>query len=63
MEYISDKFQTIGLVPKGSDGFYQPFEIYEGKQINEGTYFIINDAALDSWKRFFPISILRQKND
>ena len=36
MEYISNKFQTIGLLPKGSDGYYQPFEINEGLQINEG---------------------------
>ena len=39
MEYISDKFKTIGLLAKGSDGYYQPFEINEGLQINEGNIF------------------------
>src|SRR5688572_15137135 len=34
MEYISLKFKEIGVVPRGSNGFYQPFEIYDGKQIN-----------------------------
>ena len=32
-EYISQKFKEIGLQPKGTDGFFQSFEIYVGKQI------------------------------
>src|SRR5262245_55324006 len=40
-EYISQKFQEIGLQPKGSEGFFQSFEIYDGKQINKPTHFII----------------------
>ena len=42
-EYISQKFQEAGLLPKGSEGFFQPFEIYDGKQINSATHFIINE--------------------
>ena len=53
-EYISKKFQEIGLQPKGSDGFYQPFEINDGKQINSATYFIINENNLAAGKDFFP---------
>jgi hypothetical protein len=53
-EYISKKFQEIGLQPKGSDGFYQPFEINDGKQINNGTHFIINENNLVAGKDFFP---------
>ena len=41
-EYISQKFRETGLQPKGSDGFFQSFEIYDGKQINTATHFIIN---------------------
>ena len=29
MEYISDKFKSIGLLPKGNNGYYQEFEINE----------------------------------
>ena len=53
-EYISQKFQAIGLQPKGDDGFFQSFEIYDGKQINNSTGLIINDNTLAVEKDFFP---------
>ena len=53
-EYISQKFQLAGLQPKGSDGFYQSFEIYDGKQINSATHFVINENNLAVNKDFFP---------
>jgi len=52
-EYISNKFRETGLQPKGSDGYYQPFEIYDGKQINSPTHFIINENILTVEKDFF----------
>lgn len=54
MEYIADQFKTLGLQPRGTDGFYQPFEIQEGKEIKEGTLFSINDVKLEKGKDFFP---------
>ena len=53
-EYISQKFQEAGLQPKGSEGFFQPFEIYDGKQINSATHFVINENNLAVDKDFFP---------
>ena len=53
-EYISQKFQAAGLQPKGIDGFFQPFEIYDGKQINSATHFVINENNLAVDKDFFP---------
>src|SRR5215207_3659948 len=53
-EYISQKFAEVGLQPKGSDGFFQSFEIYDGKQINSATHFIINQNHLAAEKDFFP---------
>ena len=53
-EYISQKFQEVGLQPKGSEGFFQPFEIYDGKQINNATHFVINENNLAVNKDFFP---------
>lgn len=53
-EYISQKFQEAGLQPKGSEGFFQPFEIYDGKQINSPTHFVINENNLAVNKDFFP---------
>ena len=53
-EYISQKFKEIGLQPKGTDRFFQSFEIYDGKQINTATHFIINENNLVVEKDFFP---------
>lgn len=53
-EFISKKFNEIGLQPKGTDGFYQPFEIYDGKKIESTTFFTINDHHLVVNKDFFP---------
>jgi len=61
MEYISDKFKTTGLLAKGNDDYYQPFDINEGIQINEGTYFTINETALVAGKDFFPFPFSAEK--
>ena len=53
-EYVSQKFDELGLQPKGSDGFYQSFEIYDGKQVNSSTHLIINENRLVVDKDFFP---------
>ena len=54
MEYISSQFKAIGLVPKGSENFYQSFEVNEGKKINDSTRFSINGNELTVLKDFFP---------
>ena len=54
MTYISDQFKQIGLRPKGTEGYYQAFDINEGKQINAGTHFIINDHELKLNEEYFP---------
>lgn len=61
MEYISSKFKATGLAAKGIDGYYQPFEINEGLQINEGTYLTINETSLVAGKDFFPFSFSAEK--
>lgn len=53
-EYISNEFQKIGLLPKGSEGYFQPFEINDGKQINPGTQLNINNTSFVCGKDFFP---------
>lgn len=61
MEYISGQFKTIGLLPKGSDEYYQPFEINEGKQIGNETILIINEASLKAGDDFFPFLFSAEK--
>ncbi|HEY6504400.1 MAG TPA: hypothetical protein VIZ28_10535, partial [Chitinophagaceae bacterium] len=54
MEYISGQFKAIGLLPKGTDQYYQAFDINEGKQVNAATYLKINNNSLEAGKDFFP---------
>ncbi len=54
MEYISNQFQTAGLTPKGTNNFYQPFEVNEGKEIDPATSLEINNIILNPAKDFFP---------
>ncbi len=61
MEYIGEQFKIIGLAPKGSDGYYQPFEINEGKQIGDATLFSINDTTLKPGEEFFPFLFSAEK--
>jgi len=61
MEYISDQFKTIGIAPKGTEGYYQPFEINEGKQVGDSTVFIINETALKAGADFFPFLFSAEK--
>jgi hypothetical protein len=55
MNYIRGEFEQIGLLPKGTDGFLQPFEINDGRQINAGTYFSIGGKELSRESDFFPL--------
>lgn len=55
MEYISGQFKSIGIAPKGTDGYYQPFEINEGKQMGDETILVINGTSLRKGEEFFPL--------
>lgn len=52
-EYISQQFQVLGLAPKGTEGYLQPFSVNEGKQMMEGTSVVIADKVLVAGKDFF----------
>ena len=45
--------KTIGLLPKGTDTYYQPFDVDDGKQMNEATQLSINNKQLVAGKEFF----------
>lgn len=53
VQFISSRFQSIGLLPKGSSGYLQPFEINEGRVIGPETKFLFGDNALIPDKDFF----------
>src|SRR6478672_4082354 len=54
--YISEAFKKDGLMPRGVNEYYQPFEVAEGKQVDPSTFFMIDDNTLVLGKDFFPLS-------
>jgi aminopeptidase YwaD len=54
-EYISGQFKRLGLQPKGTADYLQPFEVSEGKQVNPSTFLFINGYELKLNKDFFPL--------
>ena len=57
MEYIKDQFAKYNLVPAGTEGYVQEFDVNEGLKINEEeNSFIINDSSLWLRQEFFPLS-------
>lgn len=54
--YIADAFQKAGLQPKGTDGFFQPFPVSEGREVGPATSLSINGNALSLNNDFFPLA-------
>lgn len=54
-EYISNAFSTIGLQAKGTNGFYQPFTVAEGKEMTAANALAVNGDELQAGKDFFPL--------
>ncbi|MGV3528029.1 MAG: M20/M25/M40 family metallo-hydrolase [Flavisolibacter sp.] len=55
-EYISQQFRQAGLEPKGVVGFFQPFDIPDGKEITAATTLVIEGKKLVAPADFFPLS-------
>jgi len=62
MNYIADQFRQIGLQPKGVEGYFQSFDVNEGKQINTTTHFSINKDELKLDEDFFPFTFSPNTN-
>lgn len=54
--YIALQFESIGLTPKGTEGFIQPFEINEGKRPTGSTMLSINNKPLELNIDYFPLA-------
>ena len=54
-QYISNAFSQIGLQPKGTDGFFQPFSVGEGREMTGANSVSINNTSLEMGKDFFPL--------
>lgn len=56
MDYISEQFKKIGLAPAGTDGYIQPFEVNDGKQVDPSSYLILDGDTLKAPAQYFPFA-------
>lgn len=60
--YIATAFQQAGLQPKGTDGYFQPFPVWQGMAMAPATALSINGTALELNKDFFPLAYSHNGN-
>ena len=61
VEYVSNQFKALGLIPKGSNGYVQPFSIDNGKIIAPTTHLKVDDKQLEVNKEYFPLAYSAEK--
>lgn len=54
-EYIDSQFRAIGLEPKGSQGYLQPFPFVKSTEIGGHTHLKLNDKQFKPGTDFFPM--------
>lgn len=54
VSYITERFKSIGISPKGTEYYIQTFLVNDGKQIGPATAFSINGNVLETGKDYFP---------
>ncbi|WP_018615995.1 hypothetical protein [Segetibacter koreensis] len=62
VEYISNQFKSIGLQPKGTNGYIQQFKVDEGKQIAPVTSLKLNGTLLAVKRDYFPLPFSATKS-
>ena len=62
MEYIAHQFKKSGIAPKGTEGYFQIFQVNEGKKILPSTSFSVNEQPLILQKDFFPLAFSATKS-
>ncbi len=62
IQYITTQFKTIGLQPKGTNGYIQQFKLYDERQIEPGTFLKVNGILLAVKRDYFPLSFSASKS-
>jgi aminopeptidase YwaD len=61
-EYIIKQLSRWGVKARGTgNSWYQPFEIYDGKEVLPSTHFNIDGNKLELYKDFFPLAFSANK--
>jgi aminopeptidase YwaD len=54
-EYISSEFRKLGLLPKGTSGYIQPFEFNAGSELGSNNLLEINNHKFKAPEDFYPL--------
>lgn len=54
-QYIQNEFSKNKLLPRGEDGYLQPFTVNDGKGWSAGTYLSVNGQSLEAKEDFIPL--------
>jgi hypothetical protein len=60
--YIAAQMKQAGLLPKGTDGYLQPFPVNEGKTIDPASLLVINNNTLTAGEQYIPLPFSAQKS-
>ncbi|MFX5521912.1 hypothetical protein ABTD78_21845, partial [Acinetobacter baumannii] len=55
-EYIVAQYKQLGLLPAGSNGYIQEFEINEGKQILDNSFLKLDGKLLELNEDYIPLA-------
>lgn len=53
--FIANTFSNLGISAKGTDNFFQPFTIDEGKKLKKSSFFEVGGKALVAGTDFYPL--------
>lgn len=53
--FIASTFASIGLTAKGTDQYFQPFTIDEGRRIRQSTFFEVGGKTMIAGTDFYPL--------
>ncbi len=56
LQYITEQYRMMGLLPAGNNGYVQEFMIKEGKQIDPAGFFEIDGKKLKAVQDYFPLA-------
>lgn len=54
-DFIASKFSAAGLMPKGTNNFFQPFVIDDGKKVKNSSFFEVGGKPLVTGVDFYPL--------
>jgi aminopeptidase YwaD len=60
-EYLSKEFRTVGLLPKGTQGYVQPFPFNAGSYMGPGNSLKIGKKGYTAGEQFYPLAYSANK--